>query len=367
MFALLDRYIFREVLTPFALTLGALILILLMDQLLRLTELLINKGITFLTIAKIFVSILPPFLVIAIPASVLIGMIIAFSRLSTDGEVTAFKAAGVSLYRLLRSPLIFAVLTFALTFSLSIWAQPWAGRSLKNLAVSIFKQQASVGLEAGTFNEPFENMVVYVEQMPTPDTLKGVLIYDLRDPETPVLTLAGEGIVMSDPKNGGAGFRLLDGSQHRINRSDPDRHQLLRFGVYEFKLNLDSALKSENLQVERVRPEELKKAMAEKPEQAARYRELLVEYYRNYTLPFSCLIFGLLGVPLGITVKQAGRLGGFALGLLTAAVYYILIILADLLSTSGTMSPLLAAWFPNGIMAVAALISIVKVNRGFGW
>src|SRR3972149_4932048 len=367
MLRLMDRYIFREVLTPFGLTLGTLMLVLLVDQLLRLVELLINKGVTFLIISKIFISILPAFLVIAIPVGVLIGVIIAFSRLSTDSEIIAFKAAGVSLYRLLLPAALFSVLAFVVTFSLSIWAQPWAGRSLKSLAISLFKQQAAVGLEAGVFNEPFEDMVVYVEQMPTPTTLRGVLIYDLRNPQGPVLTLAGEGVLFNDPENNALGFRLIKGSQHRINKADPGRHQLIRFEVYDFRLDLNSVLKGEDGSTERRAPDELRKAIIVKPAPAARYRRLLEEYYKNYAFPFSCLIFGLLGVPLGVAIKRAGRLGGFALGLLMILIYYVLVTVADFLVASGASSPLLAAWLPNLIMSVVTLLLIVAGNQGIGW
>jgi lipopolysaccharide export system permease protein len=367
MFKLIDRYLLREILTPFALTLGALMLILLTDQLLRLVELLINKGISLLTVLKIFLSILPAFLVIALPAGVLIGIIIAFNRLSTDNEIIALQANGISLYRLLWPAMQFSVIALALTFSLSVWAKPWAGRSLKDLGISLVRQQAAVGLEAGMFNELFEDVVIYVEELPVPDRLAGVLIYDLRDPQNPVLTLAKEGAVFNDPEKNILGFRLLQGHQYRFDPEEPGRNQVIRFSTYEFKMDLNAVLNDPGSTVEPSTPEAIKRAMEEDPERAGRYRRLLGEHYKNYAFPFSCLIFGLVGVPLGAAVRRAGRLGGFTVGLFLALVYYILVIAADFVTALGTVPPALAVWSPNLIMATVGVVLIVHTNHRMTW
>ena len=290
MLGLVDRYLFREILTPFGLTIGTLLLVLATEQLLRLVELFINKGVPFLTIFSILVWILPTFLVISIPAGVLIGVIIAYNRLSTDNEIMALQATGASLYRLLRPAIIFSSLAFVLTFSLSIWVQPWAGRSLKSLGISLIKHQAAVILEPGIFNEPFKEMVVYVEEMPTTTRLKGIFIYDLRNSLVPVLTVAEEGVLINDPENNSLGFRLLNGSQYHFDKSGSERQQMIQFGSYEFRLDLNAVLNRTGSLMERLRPEELRKAIRDHPDQAESYQRLLAEYYKNYAFPFSCLI-----------------------------------------------------------------------------
>jgi lipopolysaccharide export system permease protein len=364
MLNLIDRYILREVLTPFLLTLGTLLLVLLTDQLLRLVELFINKGVPFLTIVKILVWILPTFLVIAIPAGVLIGIIIAFNRLSTDSEIVALQTAGVSLYRLLWPAMLFSTVAFVMTFSLSVWGQPWAGQSLKNLGISLMKHQAAVALEPGVFNEPFKKMVIYVEQMPSTKEIKGIFIYDLRNTQAPVLTLAKEGILFNDPESNSMGFRLVNGSQYHFNGNHSERQQMIQFGSYDFRLDIDSALNRQDSLMKRLDPEELRKAIVDEPDRAGSYRRLLGEYYKNYALPFSCLIFGLIGVPIGVAVRRAGRLGGFAVGLSMAAIYYILIMMSDFFVVSGAVRPVFAAWLPNMIMGVGALLLIFLSNAG---
>ncbi|MBI5043522.1 MAG: LptF/LptG family permease, partial [Nitrospirae bacterium] len=98
---IIDRYIIKEVLPPFILSLFVFTFVLFMNQILKLTDLLINKGISLFVILELIAFILPSFLVLTIPVSTLTASILAFNRLSNDGEITAFKASGVSLYRMI--------------------------------------------------------------------------------------------------------------------------------------------------------------------------------------------------------------------------------------------------------------------------
>ena len=366
MLQLIDRYLFREILPPFWLTLGALMIVLLTDQLLRLVELLINKGVSFLVVIKIFFLILPTFLVITIPAAVLMGVIIAFNRLSSDNEIIALQATGIGLIRYLRPALLFSLIAFLVSFALSAWAQPWAGQSVKGLALSLLKQQLSVALEPGVFNEPFDHMVIFIDKIPKPSHLQGIFIHDLTNPEIPVLTLAKEGILYSSDNENKLGFQLLNGTQYRFKEGDPGTHQRVQFASYDFRIDLEQGLGSKDLSLGRLSHAEIKKALIANPSDAPKLRRLLSEYYKNYTFPVSCLVFGILGVPVGLMVKRAGRLGGFAVGLFLGLAYYFLVFISDYLSASGKTPPMIAAWIPNLIMVSIAAFLIIKVNRNNG-
>ncbi|HET6465875.1 MAG TPA: LptF/LptG family permease [Nitrospiria bacterium] len=364
MWKLLDRYVFFELLTPFVLTLSALMMILLIEQMVQLTDLFINKGVSFSTVGKIFVYLLPTFLVIAIPMGVLIATIISFSRLMADHEITALMASGVSLSRLAFPVQVFTVLTFALTFSLSAWAQPWVGHSMKSAAMDLLKQEFSLGLEPGIFNEPLDNMMIYVDDMPEPTRLKGIMIYDLRDSAQPVLILAQEGTILSDPTSDMVGLRLLNGSQHRES-GDPSRHQWITFKKYEFKLDLAAIAKRSSEDTDTsTRIQQIKAKMTAAQTLDRSELRTLEEYYKTYSFPFSCLIFGMIGIPLGLVIKQGGRLGGFALGIAMALLYYLFMMVSDFLVTSLLLPPLIAAWAPNILMTLLAIFFIAGPSRG---
>jgi lipopolysaccharide export system permease protein len=364
MWKLFDRYIFFELLVPFALTLSALLLVLLTEQTVQLTELFLNKGVSFTTILKIFIYLLPTFLVIAIPMGVLIATIIGFSRLMADHEITALMSNGISLLRLTAPVHAFAVIAFVLTFSLSAWAQPSLGLSWRSVAMDILKQEFSLGLEPGIFNDPIDNMMIYVDEMPTPTRLKGIMIYDQRNSDRPVLILAQEGMILNDPASDLVGLRLLNGSQHRES-GDPPRYQWITFGEYEFKIDLGAAVGRASGNGDSAQDiQQIKQKMSGSELLDRRELRTIEEHYKNYAFPFSCIIFGMIGIPLGLAIKQSGRLGGFALGIAMALIYYLLMVITDSMVASRILLPLTAAWLPNLIMAGLAIFLVAGSNRG---
>src|SRR5438309_4185304 len=156
----IDRYILQELGVPFALSLGALTFILLTREILRLVELLINKGVGFVPLLKTFLILLPSFFVLTLPMACLIASISAFSRLSSDRELTALHATGISSRRLVRPVFIFSCAVFILTLSLAQIAQPRSGPSVRRCALLMLRSQASLALDEGVFNTPSQNVII---------------------------------------------------------------------------------------------------------------------------------------------------------------------------------------------------------------
>ena len=87
-----------------------------------------------------------------------------------------------------------------------------------------------------------------------------------------------------------------------------------------------------------------------------KYLKLLEEEYKDVAFPFATLVFGVIGMPLGIAAKRSGKAGGFALGVIIILSFYVLNVMADFWVSSRVMPPFLAAWFPNLAFAVIALL-----------
>ena len=196
-----------------------------------------------------------------------------------------------------------------------------------------------------------------------PTQLKGVVIYDLRDAAQPALILAQEGMILNDPASDRVGLRLLNGSQHQES-GNPPRYQWITFGRYEFKLDLAAALKRAAGKSGALDIRQIKAKLAGAQTLERRELRAMGEHYKTYAFPFACLIFGMIGIPLGLAIKQSGRLGGFALGIALALIYYLFIIIADFLVTSRVTTPLAAAWLPNLIMTVVAVFLLAGSTRG---
>src|SRR6266852_2931110 len=129
---ILDRYVAREVLGPFVLGVGLLTFALVTGRLLKLTEMVVNHGVTLRDVLSLMGFIMPAFLELTFPMAVLLGVLIGFGRMSGDRELIAARACGVSLYRLAVPVLMVAPLVWALSPRFAFPLRPWANARLQD-------------------------------------------------------------------------------------------------------------------------------------------------------------------------------------------------------------------------------------------
>ena len=348
----IDRYILQELGIPFAQSFGALTFILLTREILRLVELLINKGVGIVPLLKTFGLLLPSFFVLTLPMACLIASISAFSRLSSDRELTALQATGVSIGRLLGPVLVFSTAVFLVTLYLAQFAQPWTGQSLKKLALVMLRDQVSLAFDEGVFNTPTDKVVMYIGERSLPGEPHGVFISDARTKGEPRIIVARDWTVINDSRHNRVGMTLRDGTIH-INPRDPREYRMIMFAHYDFRLDLSESLSP--TPEERLALPDIRNKITETKGEDPRYLRMLQDHYKNLAVPFSTLLFGIIGMPLGIVLKRSGRAGGFAVGILIVLLFYVLNVMADYWVSSRVLGPFAAAWFPNVVFGVACL------------
>lgn len=357
---ILDRYIFAELMAPFFISLSALCFVMLTKELLRLVELLVSKGVGIAAVIKVFLHLLPSFLVLTLPIAGIIASITAFGRLSFDKELVAMRSAGLSLLRLSRPVVLFSCLVFGLTLVLSQWGQPWTSVSLKKLAMSLLRDKLTLALDKGVFNEPVPHMVIYVSDRQGGPFRRGIFIADNRNPADSRVIVAGDYTLLNDPSSNQVGLRLLNGTVHS-RPNDLEQYHQVSFSTYDLKLSLDQSVYA---------------AVDERPSRTAVLAQLertnwqdtgalrrLMEYYKDLAFPTAALIFGILGVPVGIVSKRSGRIGGFAVGVGIVIAYYVLNVLCEFFVTTLVLPPFAGAWLPNAIFCVATVVLFIRMNR----
>lgn len=356
---LLDRYIFAELLPPFFISLGALCFVMLTKELLRLVELLVSKGVGFFAVVKVFLHLLPSFLVLTLPIAGIIASITAFGRLSFDKELVAMRAAGLSLLRLARPVFIFSWLVFGVTLVLSQWGQPWTSVSLKKLALNLLRDQLTLALDKGVFTEPLPRMVVYVSDSNTGDQTHGIFISDERTPGEARLIVASDYRMLSDLGSNQVGIRLLNGTIH--SRPDElDQYHQVSFNSYDLKLSLSQALYAQT-EERQSRADVLVQLEQSNWTDTGALRRLM-EHYKDLAFPAASFIFAMLGVPIGIVSKRSGRIGGFAVGVFVVIVYYVLNVLFEFLVTTRVIHPFAGAWLPNMVFLAVTVMLFVRMN-----
>ncbi|KFZ45061.1 hypothetical protein DS62_06110 [Smithella sp. SC_K08D17] len=363
---IINRYIFKEIAFPFIIILLVLTFVLLMGKIMQIMDLVINKGVNVFSIAKIIVFLLPSFMLFTIPIALLIAILIAMGRLSADNEITAIKTSGISLMQIFYPVAIASLITFILAVFISYFLVPQSNFATKRLLFNIAQQNASIGIKEKVFNSDFKDFLIYAEKIPVNQNyMEGVIISDNRMIGEQNTILAKRAILVSDADSMTVKLKLEDGSIHTVS-SDLKNYRKIDFMSYEINLDLSTALanldESSKTSTEMTVSELLEKMKKPGLDPAA-IRELAIEVHKKFSIPLSCLFFGLLALPLGIRSHRSVKSRGFAVGLIVVASYYLLRIGGEALVETGYLSPVIGVWAPNFLFALVGICLLYTANR----
>jgi LPS export ABC transporter permease LptF/LPS export ABC transporter permease LptG len=362
---ILDRYVWKELVTPFCLGLLVFTFLLLIDRIFDLTDLIINKGVPVHMVLMLLVYISPAILVLTIPIGFLLAILVAFGRLSADMEVVALKACGVSPLRLLRPVVIFGLGVAGLTAYLMIDSVPKTNYAFKSLVFDIVRTQATVGLKERVFNDTFGSFVIYVDEIaPDQVALRNVFVSDERKPEEQRFITAREGRLLSDEVSRRVTLRLLDGSIHETSPKSLQKYREVRFRLYDITLVLENPLVTQGDAPKGDREmslAELRHASRQSKTHRGNPNPYLVEIHKKFAIPAACLVFSVLGVPMGIRAHRGGRWGAFVALLPIVLFYYVALTLGENLGDTGRVPPWLGMWAPN-IVVGAVAVYLLRAN-----
>src|SRR6267154_2595623 len=249
---IIDRYIAREIVAPFAMGVALLTFALVTGRLLKLIEMVVNRGVTLGDVASLIGYIMPAFLELTFPMAVLLGVLMGFGRMSGDRELIAARACGISLYRLAIPVLGVALVVYAISSYFAFSLRPWANSNLRQKLYELSQTRTSAGLKEKIFNSNFPGLVVYVDEMSDVDSsLKGVMISDARDPHNQNTIIAKHGAMLPDPKTKSITLRLYDGSIFGVEPQNDATH-VTSFKTYDLNVSPE-----ESLGVTDVEPDEM--------------------------------------------------------------------------------------------------------------
>lgn len=360
----IHRYIAREIAVPTLIGLLIFTFVLLMGRILKLVELVVNKGVPLGEILQLFAFLLPAFLVITIPLAFLLGVLLGFGRLSADNEVVALRASGIPIYGMLRPVLVLAVLFSIATAWLTLYGEPAGQTAFRDQVFEIASSRANVGILPRVFNDEFEGLVLYAGDIDERQgEMRGVFISDERIGATPAVILASQGRVISDQNKRILTLRLENGTIHRRPADKKaDTYQIIGFTTYDINLNMGQQLGDGSSRQKKLREFPLPDLWAklENAQTAEERRPLTVELYKRFALPMAPIVFALVGVPLGIRSQRSGKGGGFAVALAIFMAYYICATFAETLALESGFPPLPTLWAPNLLFLTAGLVLLQR-------
>ncbi len=342
-------------------------MVLLVGRLMKLVDMVVNKGVSLIDISILFGTLLPSFLSISLPLAFLMGIMIGLGRMSADSETIALKAAGISLANIAR-PIIALSLIFALLSGFAgLWLKPWGYRAFRDQVFEITKKKATVGFQPQVFMKQFENIVLYANSLDNRSGEMADLFIVEESATTTSLIFAERGNIIADEHNDTVTFRLHDGVIHRQPQSDIDKYQLIHFSNYDVQPDLESYDESNVTTVKQrtLRPKELptRKLLAALTEGNGKQNALKAELHNRLCTPIAPLLFALFGLPFSIQSHRSGRSGGFVIGLVIYICYYIQLSIAETITAESGVSPYLSFWLPHGLLFIAGLYCLYQSSR----
>lgn len=423
---ILSRYILKEHVGPFFLSLAVLTFLFLMQYLIEILDMVIGKGLQVTVVVELFLLNIAWMLALTVPMAVLVSVLMAFGRMSHDGEITALKASGVGVIRL-GLPVFFAGVAIAAALVyFNDRILPESNFRAKTLQQDIRSKRPGLAVRPGVFMEDVPGYTLHVESVdPVTSRVEGVTVVqylNFTPPDPPRIIRATWGIMRFDSEGERIHLDLRDGT---ITEVDGEQTRLQAFRQFR------TALAMENTRLERSRSgvrgdrelsiadmqarvaqrdsmaavhlQELQelarpyiarvvegegvdiapsgegileesrvlsahKRLANDLQSAARNQSFysrqasryLVEIHKKYAIPFACIAFVLIGIPLGIMARRGGAILGFGVALAFFLLYWTCLILGEDLADRNLMDPWLAMWLPNILVTGSGVVLIIR-------
>ena len=444
----LNKYLFKQSLIPFLLSVAVITTVLFLQFLIRAVDRFLGKGLDALTIFEYLYLNLAWIIALSVPMSLLISSVMTFGRMSQQNEITALKSAGVSLYNIIKPALWFgAIVATALCF-FNNFILPEMNYNARLLARDIYKKKPELSIEPGYFVDMIPQYTMIVKEMDGKD-FKDVKIFSKNQKSEQTTIYANQGSLSSDGNM--ITIDLQDGEIHEIDLSDYDYYRKIRFKTHQIIISMDDLMLNRTSESNRTdremkvpqmiqeieknkilinqiydRIENVKKEIGitnpnantleiieneiellkekkaniikgdrdyneDVPVPAFENKEYIlsltnnarqfkneftlienyektnnkfkVEIHKKFTLALACILFTMVGAPLGILVRNGGMTIASGLSIAFFLVYYILLIWGEQLADRNLINPGLGSWLPNIILFVSGMIILKLSNK----
>ena len=444
----LNKYLFKQSLIPFLLSVAVITTVLFLQFLIRAVDRFLGKGLDALTIFEYLYLNLAWIIALSVPMSLLISSVMTFGRMSQQNEITALKSAGVNLYNIIKPAILFGSLVGIGLCLFNNFILPEMNYNARLLARDIYKKKPELSIEPGYFVDMIPQYTMIVREMDGKD-FKDVKIFSKNQKSEQTTIYANQGSLSSDGNM--ITIDLMDGEIHEIDLSDYDYYRKIEFKTHQIMISMDELMLNRTTEsnrtdremripqmvdeiernkilisqiyerIENVKKEigitnlnantlesiqeEVEKLKEKQIEVSSSENELnddsiisnlenkqyilsltnnarqfkneftlienyektnnkfKVEIHKKFTLALACVLFTMVGAPLGILVRNGGMTIASGLSIAFFLVYYILLIWGEQLADRNLLNPGLGSWLPNIILFISGMVILKLSNK----
>src|SRR6266704_558222 len=376
------RYVYFEVFSPTLLGLCVYVLVFVMNALFELAELAIKKDLSIRSVVTILFYYLPRVLEMTIPMAILLGVLVGIGRLSTDSEVVALRASGVSYWKILYPVLTLGIVGWVVSSVLILEVEPGANYKRRQVYNRLmYSADMRREIKPRVFFEDVPGMLLYADEVHQGgDFLEKVFIYQSEEGGKELVPVARRAQIEYDRHSGVAQFILESGVTHTTTPNEPESYQLSRFEKQMIVKEPDESFKLRSSLLNRPLPKNyheqsladlahsiIRASAIDHAETRAKViGNILAIMHERFALPVACLVFAILGVPLGVMNRRGGRASGFTLSIGISMIYWILFLAGQNFVSQGKLSPYVGLWIGNVLLGCLGIGLFLLRERSEG-
>ncbi|MEA5572445.1 LptF/LptG family permease [Calothrix sp. UHCC 0171] len=373
----MDRYLISQLIPPFLFGVGLFSSIsVTVDAAFDLMRKIVESGLPASTAAQVFLLRMPEFIVLAFPMSILLATLMTYSRLSSESELVALRGCGVSVYRIAITAVLMSFLVTILAFVFNDQVAPAAKYQSTQILEQALKSDKPSFKQENIFYPEYKTLRTKENGKEKKEKILSRLFYadkfdGKRMKGLTIIDRSTEGlnqIVVSESGEWNAKENIWDfynGTSYLVG-ADRSYNNIFRFEHQKVELprtplslaeqsrdygemNIAQAL--EQLELERLAGDEQK------------IRKLKVRIQQKFSVPFVCVVFGLVGSAMGTIPQRTGRGTSFGVSVMIIFTFYLFSSIASALGIAGVLSPFLAAWLPNFVGIAIGIFLLMRVAQ----
>ncbi len=357
--SVIDKYIFKQMVFPFVFGLLIFTFSVTVNRILLLTQMVLNKGISISAVLKLASLTIPDFMIITLPVSFLLALLTVFGKMTQDNEIMALRASGISIIKLTKPVIVFALIPLLFSIFFSFYLAPRFNFFFRVLAVKEVKKAALSALKKNSFTNKFGNLKIFVKDVNTKkSTLKGIFILN-KVKNTPETLIAKSGNIRYNQKLNTLSFYLKKGIIQNQNPGS-ENFWMLNFNTYKINIKLKGiSIPGKKSSVHFLTFSEL--AQKYLTEKISRLKGVYLSYlYKKIAIPAATLLFIFIGMPLGMLSEKRSLFMAIFYTIIFVVIYYILFTSGFYTAVSGELNPFIGVWGADIFLAVSGLVLYLK-------
>lgn len=365
-FKVLQRHILWEVLRNFLLCASFLLSLMLLGRGIQMRNLMVNLDLSVLDFLSVLVFMAPMTLLLVIPLSCMLATFLSFLRMSTDREMVALRASGVSITQMLPAPLIFAVICCFFTGVISIHGIAWGVERFRSTVLELAQSKARLNMQPGVFNQDIAGITLYARTIDPLGNMTRIIFEDEKNKaDSRTTILAPRGRMHTDERRGELIFDLQDGRMYKLDKGNVS---ILDFNEYIIRIDLSTLMQDKELSG--LKPKEMSwEALQDAHQRYLAGEDITAghrmepEMQKRLSLPVACIILTLFSIPLAASFENAKKQIAIVLSMVSFLLYYVLFSVGVALAEGEMLPAAVAMWMPNVIFGVLAIWGLFLTSR----